>query len=132
MSETPLAGMRILVMEDEYLIAMDVEQICRDHGAEDVLILRNLDEFERDPTTVEEFHAAIVDVMLSGVPTLDFAKRLSERRVPFVFATGFSKSEEMFSHFPEVQVVGKPYSGSTLIAAMTAAINRSKETSSSV
>ncbi len=132
LSETPLAGMRILVMEDEYLIAMDVEQICRDHGAEDVLIVRNLVEFERDPGAMEEFHAAVIDVMLSGVPTLDFARRLRERGVPFVFATGFSKGEEMFAHFPEVQVVGKPYSAGALIAAMAAAIASSKEISGGV
>ncbi|TIX20809.1 MAG: response regulator, partial [Mesorhizobium sp.] len=33
-----LDGLRILVLEDEFLIAMDVEQLCRDYGAGDVVI----------------------------------------------------------------------------------------------
>ena len=35
-----LEGLKILVLEDEFLIAMDVEQLCRDHGAEDVAVAR--------------------------------------------------------------------------------------------
>ena len=35
-----LDGLRILILEDEFLIAMDVEQLCRDHGAADVVIAR--------------------------------------------------------------------------------------------
>ena len=33
-----LEGLRILLLEDEFLIAMDVEQLCRDHGAADVAV----------------------------------------------------------------------------------------------
>ena len=38
-----LEGLRVLVLEDEYLIAMDMEQICRDHGAAEVIIRGDLD-----------------------------------------------------------------------------------------
>lgn len=41
-----LDGLRILVLEDEFLIAMDVEQICRDYGASDVIIARTIEEAE--------------------------------------------------------------------------------------
>ncbi|TIX32026.1 MAG: response regulator, partial [Mesorhizobium sp.] len=37
-----LDGLRILVLEDEFLIAMDVEQLCRDHGAAEVTIAREI------------------------------------------------------------------------------------------
>ena len=42
----PLAGLRVLILEDEFLIAMDVEQLCRDHGAADVIILRRLEDYQ--------------------------------------------------------------------------------------
>lgn len=113
-----LAGLRILVLEDEYLIAMDVEQLCRDHGAADVHIRRNLDEVENGELS---FDAAIIDVMLHGRPTLDFARTLQARNVPFVFASGYADVDEIFAAFPGVAVVGKPYSGGDLVDALVAA-----------
>jgi DNA-binding NarL/FixJ family response regulator len=111
-----LAGMRILLLEDEFLIAMDVEQLCRDHGAHDVRIVRSLDELADDPDPRPD--AAIIDVMLGEGSTLPFARQLYETGVPFVFASGYSDHEEIFQAFPGVSVVGKPYSGDDLVKAV--------------
>jgi len=117
-----LAGLRVLVLEDEFLIAMDVEQLCRDHGAENVVIVRSLDEIE--PGFPAEFDAAIVDLLLGGVSTLEFAARLRDENVPFVFASGYTDNEELSRLFPGVAMIGKPYSGNDLIAAVAAACGR--------
>ena len=93
-----LAGLRILVLEDEFLIAMDVEQLCRDHGAANVVIVRELDEME--PSVPAEFDAAIIDLMLGGVSTLDFAVRAQGRKVPFVFASGYTDNDDISKRFP--------------------------------
>ena len=122
MRNVPLDGMRVLVMEDEILIALDVEQLCRDHGAADVAIARSLDDLGPDPFKGEPFHAAVLDVMLGGRPTVDFARRLRERGLPFVFATGYVDSENIVEGFEGVPVVGKPYSGRDLIEALSGAI----------
>lgn len=124
MSANPLQGLRVLVLEDEYLIALDVEQMCRDHGAEDVVILRRLDELADDPLAVSGFQLAIVDVRLGGDTTLEFARQLAANRIPFVFATGYAETEQLFEAFPGVAVIGKPYSSDVLIAALCAAIKR--------
>jgi DNA-binding response OmpR family regulator len=118
-----LSGMRILVLEDEVLIAMDVEQLCRDNGAADVVVARTLAEIDADRAAME-FHAAIVDVMLDGTSTLDFARHIHERNVPFVFASGYTDLDEIFTAFPDVPVIGKPYSGSDLVEAVAAAASR--------
>jgi DNA-binding response OmpR family regulator len=118
-----LAGMRILVLEDEVLIAMDVEQLCRDSGAANVVVARSLAEIDLD-RAASEFDAAIVDVMLDGTSTLAFARHIQERNVPFVFASGYTDLDEIFSAFPGVSVVGKPYSGSDLVEAVAAAARR--------
>jgi CheY-like chemotaxis protein len=55
--------------------------------------------------------AAILDVMLSGNPTVEFARTLVQRGVPFVFATGYADREDLFSEFPGTPVIGKPYLG---------------------
>jgi DNA-binding response OmpR family regulator len=119
-----LSGLRILVLEDEFLIAMDVEQICRDNGAGDVLIVDNLTKFEHSEIA-PHFDAAIVDLMLGGVSTLGFAQRLRAEGVPFVFASGYAATEEIKSFFPEVVLVEKPYSGDDLVAALAAACKAS-------
>lgn len=124
-ADQPLKDLRILVMEDEFLIAMDVEQICQDHGAEEVVILRTLKELG-DRTIVERgISVAVVDVMLAGESTVEFAKSLQESRIPFVFATGYAENEHLFEAFPGIRVVGKPYSGSTLITALVEAMTES-------
>ena len=115
-----LEGLRILVLEDELLIAMDVEQLCRDHGAVDVAVAGELDEI--DDTL--DFDAAIVDVLLGGVSTFDFAARLREAGTPFVFASGYTDNAEVAKLFPDVAMIGKPYSGKDLIEAVAAACGR--------
>jgi DNA-binding response OmpR family regulator len=118
-----LDGLRLLILEDEFLIAMDVEQLCRDHGAQEVVIARSLAEIDQD-SLASQFDAAIVDLMLDGVSTLDFARLLRDRGLPFVFASGYSDVEELKSSFPGVQLVGKPYAGNDLIEAVAAACGR--------
>jgi len=121
-SDKPLKDLRILVMEDEFLIAMDVEQICNDHGAEEVVIMRTLKELD-DHTIVERgISVAVVDVMLAGESTVEFAKTLQESRIPFVFATGYAENEHLFEAFPGIRVVGKPYSGPALVTALLEAM----------
>lgn len=115
-----LEGLKILVIEDEFLIAMDVEQLCRDHGAVDVTIARSLNEIG-DGADVD---AAIIDVMLDGVSTLDFAARLKEIGTPFVFASGYTDNGDVAKRFPDIAMVGKPYSGNDLIDAVAAACGR--------
>ena len=79
MRNFPLDGMRVLVIEDEFLIAMDVEQLCREHGATDVVIMRSLAELGSDPFAGRSFDVAILDVMVSRGSTLEFAAKLRAR-----------------------------------------------------
>jgi len=118
-----LSGLQILIVEDEFLIAMDVEQLCRDNGASDIMIKRSVAEIEPEDA-VDGFDVAIVDFMLSGVSTLPFAQRLHRRRRPFVITSGYVDTAEILTALPGVGVVGKPFSGPDLIDALAAAVGR--------
>ncbi len=122
MGEPALAGLRVLVVEDEFLIALDLEQLCREHGAREVVILRRLEDLESDDSLA--YDAAVLDVMVSGRSTIEFALRLLERRIPFVFATGYSAQEPLFAPLREVTVIGKPFVAHEVIDAIVAAIRR--------
>lgn len=124
MASNALAGRTILVLEDEYLIAMDVEQLCRDAGAADVVILRTIAETGGARAVSTAFDVTILDLMLSGLSTVDFARELHELGAPFVFASGYTDNDEIFSKFPGVSIVGKPYSPDELIAAVAAACGK--------
>ncbi len=121
--DLPLAGLRILVMEDEHLIAMDVEQLCREHGASDIVLVHALDKAEKALAPAPD--AGILDVALAGESTFGFARELAARGIPFVFATGHADENGLFSDFPEIAVIGKPYTGSRLIEALAASLGRS-------
>jgi CheY-like chemotaxis protein len=120
-----LDGLRILILEDEFLIAMDVEQLCRDNGAVDAVIVRDLTEIDRTDG-LGGFDAAVVDLMLGGVSTLDFAALLQSTGIPFVFASGYSDADEIRASFPEIRLVAKPYSGDDLIEALAVACGRAR------
>jgi DNA-binding response OmpR family regulator len=118
-----LSGLRILILEDESLIAMDVEQLCRDHGASDIIVKRDLSGLESDGV-LDSFDVAIIDLMLSGVSAVPFAQRLRDLSRPFLFTTGLADTT-VTSAFPGIQAVGKPYAGAELVRAIAAAAGRS-------
>ena len=124
LADMPLNGLHILVLEDEFLIAMDLEQLCRDHGAAEITISRSLDQFVA--MSALGFDAAIVDLRLAGVSTLDFAGRLVREGIPFVFATGLGATEETARLFPGTPLVAKPYAGEELVATLAEAVVRGR------
>lgn len=132
MQDIRLDGMHVLVMEDEFLIAMDVEQLCREHGAAEVTIVRQIEDLGDDPFAGQAFHVAVLDLMLGGNSTTEFANSLSERGIPFVFATGHTDVQERFGIVSDIEVVAKPYGGTDLIAALGRAIERGRDRSSGV
>lgn len=121
--KTPLiSAERVLLVEDEWLIAMDVEQMCREHGVKFVRVIHSYDELAKEIKTGSDIDAAILDVKISGQLTLDFARLLRERRIPFIFATGYSDMPVLSGEFPDVPVVSKPYAGKQLVEALAAVV----------
>lgn len=124
MADGPLAGSSILILEDEFLIAMDIEQICLDRGALETHIVHQLEQLDRKLIEDGRFDAAILDLRVGGQSTIPIARMLDGRGIPFVFATGMGRIEEIDAAFPGVAVVGKPYSGDELVGSLAEAIAR--------
>lgn len=117
-----LTGLRVLIVEDEPLIAMDVEQTCLDHGAKTVIVARNLTQLP----PFDSFDVAILDRFIEGETTLDLARRLQAAGTPFIFSSGYTDSGELTAEFPDVSIVQKPYSSTDLVASLAASIERSR------
>lgn len=89
-SDDPLNGLRVLVVEDEALVAMLVEDMLSDFGCT-VLgpagsIRQAIEAIERDAP-----QAAVLDVNLGGEPVYAVADALMARGTPFVLATGYGE-----------------------------------------
>ena len=123
MQDISLRGLRVLILEDEILIALDLEQLFRDLGVDEVIVARNLDDVDADAA----FDVAVLDLMLAGRSTVEFAATLFARGVPFVFATGRSDAAQLLADLPDVPIVDKPFSNEALVQAVAEAMERSRD-----
>jgi DNA-binding response OmpR family regulator len=83
-----LAGLRILVVEDDMLIAVFLEETLRDLGCVVIGPVSKL-ETALQLATDEVLDAAILDVTIRGGPVFPAAERLRDRGIPFALATGY-------------------------------------------
>jgi CheY-like chemotaxis protein len=83
-----LAGLRVLVVEDEMMVSMLIEDMLTDLGCTVVGPASRLDE-AIDLATTTEIDCAVLDVNLGGQPIFPLADLLRERGRPFAFATGY-------------------------------------------
>ena len=90
MADTPvLAGRRILVVEDEMMIAMLVEDMLLELGCTVVGPAHGLAEALALAQSEPGLDAALLDVNLAGQPVFPVADALREKGVPAIFSTGY-------------------------------------------
>ena len=99
---------RILVVEDEGLVALQLQLDLESWGYCVVGPGRNLDEGAALART-EKIDAALVDVRLGNQTSAAIADILLERRIPFVFATGYADFAILPQHLRNVTKLSKPY-----------------------
>jgi light-regulated signal transduction histidine kinase (bacteriophytochrome) len=113
----PLAELELLLVEDQMLIAADVEAMLADHGITKVTTAPSVAEAMRRLKMFTP-NAAILDVNLGAGTSLPIAEELANRGVPFIFATGYSDRSIIPPHLA-APIVRKPYEAATLIGALT-------------
>ena len=116
----PAGKRRVLVVEDEYLVALLVEDMLETLGFEVAEIAANINSAL---TAAEDgqFDVAILDVNLNGAMSGPVAEILQRRNIPFIFATGYGKAgpHEQYGDAPTLQ---KPFEEGDLDRALTAAL----------
>ena len=115
--ERPLEGSRVLVVEDEYYLAVELRRLVTQLGGDVVGPAKDVDAalglLKRDARP----DLAILDVNLNGARVDPLAAVLRARGVPLLFATGYEASA-LDSCFPEEPVVSKPVTIAPLAAAI--------------
>lgn len=112
-AEPNLTGARILVVEDDYLLALDAESALRRAGAEVVGPFPNEAEAIK---AIQQggLHAAVNDVNLGLGPSFETARALRNASVPFLFLTGYDPSS-FPPEFADVPRLMKPIDSRHLV-----------------
>ena len=107
MPGTDLAGTRVLLVEDETLIALLLEDALAELGCEVVGPVAQVDAARRAIES-ERFDCALVDIDLRGRPAYALAELLEARGIPFGFVTGYEASH-IDPQFGQRPVLTKPF-----------------------
>jgi len=125
-ADSDLSGRRVFVVEDESLVTMLIEDTLADIGCEIAgLASRFNDAMEKAQSLA--FDVAILDVNLNGQHTFPIAMALTERGLPFVFATGYGVSK-LPTAFQAIPVLQKPFQQRALEQALRTVLRRDPQT----
>jgi CheY-like chemotaxis protein len=112
------AGKRVLVVEDEPLIRMLLGDMLTDLGYTVAAEAGRLDE-ALTVAKQADFDLAILDVNLNGHPITPVVDILVERRVPFVFVSGYARRSIPPEH-STIPLLQKPFQAEGLARALAA------------
>jgi CheY-like chemotaxis protein len=121
-ADASLNGKRILVVEDEFLILLDIRHILESAGASIVTASGVADALAALGAR-GRFDAAVLDLRLDRDSSTPVAERLLAAGVPFVFLTGAPSEASQAQQFSKVPVIGKPFDSATLLAALSHALS---------
>jgi CheY-like chemotaxis protein len=102
-----LAGVRVLIVEDEGVVALMIEDMLLELGCEISASAANMAAAQKLAMS-GAFDVAVLDVNLAGEPIFTVAEQLQNRGIPFVFSTGYGRAgvPEAFKH---CQILSKPF-----------------------
>src|SRR6516225_4836937 len=122
----PLEGVRVLVVEDEYLVAILIEEILESAGCVVMGPIPRLPE-ALDAAHHDNCDAAVLDVNLAGQRIDPVADALSERNVPFMFVTGYG-ANALPGEYAERTLIHKPFRMADLLSAVSSLMKASIHT----
>lgn len=113
-----LQGKTVLILEDEFLIALDMQDtLISDFGANAIIasdVPSALDIVHTSPIDI-----AFLDMNLNDVSSAPVATLLMEKSIPFMYATGYTKENLPSAPLPTVPVLEKPYIASEAASALS-------------
>jgi len=121
--ESQLRGRRILVVEDGALMAAEIEERLREAGSAVVGPALRLPEALALAKS-EDLDAAVLDVNLNGQMVFPVAEALRNRKVPFLFLTGYGDTYLWPAEFRETPRLEKPAQRDDLIGTLVTIVQR--------
>lgn len=117
---SPLRGRRILILEDEMLVALETKSLIWRVGAVVVGPYARV-HMALEAIQVEQIDAAVLDINVAGVHSYAVADALRARNIPFVFCTGYDRAS-LPPRFAAAAVVEKPLVPGALLTALAGSL----------
>ncbi len=114
-ASAPLEGLRVLVVEDNFLLA-EVTKDLLEHGGCTVVRPTGWVESALKLARVEALDGAILDINLHGEPSFAVAEVLFARGIPFMFVTGYDDVTIMPATLRWARRLSKPVTDQQLLA----------------
>ena len=112
-----LRGRRVMIVEDEMLVAMELESLLENQGCDVVgpapTVQRALALLDR-----ERPDAAILDLNLDGQTAIPVAAALNARGIPFLLASGYGNAQSLQPELEGAPRVDKPVSRDRLVRTL--------------
>lgn len=118
---TQLHGLRVLVVEDEMLIAAEMEATLEDLGCRVVGPFGRVSQ-ALDALDGAQVDAAVLDVNVRGEMIFPVAARLKAQGVPMVFCTGYADLPDFPEPLREQARLSKPCTAANVEAALRAEV----------
>jgi CheY-like chemotaxis protein len=113
-----LAGLRILVVEDEVLVAMDIEDMLLDLKCEPVGLASTIKAALEIIRSTDKLDGVLLDMNLHGQTVLPVAEELVKKGIPFVLVTGYARRDEDPSAMRDAPRLNKPFAVEALSEAL--------------
>ncbi|MCV9967496.1 response regulator [Pararhizobium sp. BT-229] len=113
-------AIRILIVEDEYLVALYLEDLLTEMGHRVLYSASRINEALHLART-SEIDFAVLDVNLAGTQSFPIADVLRARGIPFVFATGYG-TDGLIDGYRHETALRKPYEAAKLAEAIARAV----------
>jgi CheY-like chemotaxis protein len=108
MASSALRDLRILIVEDEYLIAATLHEALESLGCVVVGPVPSVRKAIQTIASDLKIDGAIVDINLGGALAYPVADALLARKIPFIFTSGY-EDDVLAARYPEVKNCHKPY-----------------------
>lgn len=122
-----LRGLRILVVEDEYFVAVELCEVLKTSGAEVIGPAPTVDKAIEEMAT-GDVHGAVLDVNLRGEAVFAVSDLLKAQGVPLLYVTGYDR-EALPEERRGAVVLGKPIDADRLVRAAARLFRRSPDAS---
>jgi CheY-like chemotaxis protein len=119
---TRFSGIKVLVVEDEGVIAMMIEDMLEELGCEVVASVAGFAQ-AREIAARAEIDLAMLDVNVAGQLVFPVAEILRDRRIPMLFSTGYGASG-LPTEFQNYLLLTKPFSRTELQQKMALMLGR--------
>jgi CheY-like chemotaxis protein len=117
----PLFGLSVLIIEDEFLIAVEAQRIVEEAGACRALLANSVEEARQRMLADAPIDLAVLDIRLGDEDGATLVHELSSRRIPFIIASGFALQGGWAPAESSI-VLTKPYRDAELIEAILSAL----------